>query len=134
VNSVVLDTHAAIWYYAGSAALSSVARVAIDVAIQHGEPIYLASISLVEVVYLIERSRIPAITFDLLEAALMDPTYGIALVPLDLSVSSALRKIPRNLVPDMPDRIIAATALHLNLPLITADLKIRSSGIPTIWD
>jgi predicted nucleic acid-binding protein len=33
----------------------------------------------------------------------------------------------------MPDRIIAATALHLGLPLVTRDLRIQASGIPTIW-
>ena len=37
--------------------------------------------------------------------------------PLDYNVASALRSIPRDIVPDMPDRIIAATALHLGLPL-----------------
>jgi len=37
------------------------------------------------------------------------------------------------MVPDLPDRIIAATALSHNLPLVTADHKIRASRIPTIW-
>jgi len=36
-------------------------------------------------------------------------------------------------VPDMPDRIIAATAIYLSLPLITKDDAIRSAGIITIW-
>ncbi|PJB74400.1 MAG: PIN domain nuclease, partial [Armatimonadetes bacterium CG_4_9_14_3_um_filter_58_7] len=35
--------------------------------------------------------------------------------------------------PDMPDRIIAATALHLGLSLVTRDSKIQGCGIPTIW-
>jgi PIN domain nuclease of toxin-antitoxin system len=33
----------------------------------------------------------------------------------------------------MPDRIIAATALHLSVPLITRDRKIHASSIETIW-
>jgi predicted nucleic acid-binding protein len=33
----------------------------------------------------------------------------------------------------MPDRIIAATALHLGLPLISRDRKIQLSSVPTIW-
>jgi PIN domain nuclease of toxin-antitoxin system len=37
-------------------------------------------------------------------------------------------------VPEMPDRIIAATALHLNCPLVTRDHKIRAfKDIITIW-
>jgi predicted nucleic acid-binding protein len=34
----------------------------------------------------------------------------------------------------MPDRIIAATALQLGLPLITRDEAIRRSGVvPVVW-
>jgi predicted nucleic acid-binding protein len=33
----------------------------------------------------------------------------------------------------MPDRIIAATALSLGLPLVTRDGKIRASNVITIW-
>jgi predicted nucleic acid-binding protein len=55
-------------------------------------------------------------------------------VPIDLAISIAIREIDRDTVPDMPDRIIAATALHLNLPLVTRDRKIRAEGaIVTIW-
>ncbi len=36
-------------------------------------------------------------------------------------------------VPDMPDRIIAATALHLSVPLVSKDSKIRLSGLATLW-
>jgi len=48
-------------------------------------------------------------------------------------VATALKDIPRNLVPDMPDRIIAATALHLGLPLVTRDRRLQAAGIDTIW-
>jgi hypothetical protein len=50
-------------------------------------------------------------------------------------VARALAKIPRLTVPEMGDRIIAATALYLGLPLVTKDHKIRElSVIQTIWD
>jgi predicted nucleic acid-binding protein len=32
----------------------------------------------------------------------------------------------------MPDRIIAVTALHLNLPLVTRDQRMQILGIKTI--
>jgi PIN domain nuclease of toxin-antitoxin system len=41
--------------------------------------------------------------------------------------------VPRATVPDMPDRIIAATALYLDLLLISRDGKIRLSSVATIW-
>jgi predicted nucleic acid-binding protein len=55
------------------------------------------------------------------------------IAPVDASVANALENVPRNIVPDMPDRIIAATALHLGLPLVTRDRRLQSAGIETIW-
>ena len=46
---------------------------------------------------------------------------------------SSIQKVSRDIIPDMPDRIIAATALHLDLPLVTRDQKIQAAGITTIW-
>jgi len=40
-------------------------------------------------------------------------------------VALALREVERRLVPDLPDRIITATALHLGLPLISRDRQIQ---------
>jgi predicted nucleic acid-binding protein len=48
-------------------------------------------------------------------------------------VAEAVAEVPRSAVPDMPDRIIAATALHLGLPLVSRDRLIQLSGIETIW-
>lgn len=42
-------------------------------------------------------------------------------------------RVPRAEVPDMPDRIIAATAVCLGLALISKDRKIQLSGAKTIW-
>jgi PIN domain nuclease of toxin-antitoxin system len=33
----------------------------------------------------------------------------------------------------MPDRIVAATALHYGVPVISRDGRIRASNIRTIW-
>ena len=56
-----------------------------------------------------------------------------SVVGLTLPVVINLRNIPRSVVADLPDRIIAATALYLKLPLITRDSKINLSDILTIW-
>jgi predicted nucleic acid-binding protein len=52
---------------------------------------------------------------------------------LDRDVAGALSDVPRDAVPDMPDRIIAATAVTLGLPLVTRDGKIAQSGVQTVW-
>jgi PIN domain nuclease of toxin-antitoxin system len=133
VSALVADTHAAIWYYAGDPELSATARDRMDRAVQDGGVIVIASITLVEVAYLIEKRRIPAETFARLTGALGDPYYRLVLAPLDEKVATVLRLVPRDQVPDMPDRIIAATALHLGLPVISRDRKIKGSAIQTIW-
>ena len=131
--SAVLDTHTAIWYLFSRKQLSNDALNFIREAIDHGKPVYISAISLVETIYLIERGRIPLEARQRLEAALKASDSGLLVAPLDEDVAEMIHKVPRDLVPDMPDRIIAATAIHLGLPLITRDQRIQSTGIHTIW-
>ncbi len=58
--SAVLDTHAAIWYLLDAKNLSETVFLLIDSAAANGSPTYISAISLVEVVYLVERGRIAA--------------------------------------------------------------------------
>src|SRR5579864_2341505 len=129
----VLDTHAAAWFLLDSIKLSASVYSLIDHAAVRGAPAYISAVSLVEVAYLVERGRIDANTFDRFTNELDNENPAFKVVPLDARVATALRRIPRNVVPDMPDRIIAATALHLGLPLVTRDRRLQSAGIQTIW-
>ncbi|MEG4248868.1 hypothetical protein [Microcoleus sp. Pol10D4] len=36
-------------------------------------------------------------------------------------------------IPDLPDRIIPASALYLNVPVISRDHRIQLSSIDTTW-
>ncbi len=44
-----------------------------------------------------------------------------------------MTRVMRAEVPDLPDRIIAATALHLEVPVISRDRKIQASSLETVW-
>ncbi len=66
-------------------------------------------------------------------AAVAADTQSIKIVPVDRRVAQALESVPREAVPDMPDRIIAATARYLRLPLVTSDRRIQRTAIETIW-
>lgn len=131
--SIVVDTHAAIWYLLQSPRLSNRANAVLDETLKHENSIYLASISLVELIYLVEKGKISQVAMDRLLDGINDPKSNWIMAPLDLAITQELYKVPRAVVPDMPDRIIAATALHLGFPLITADSKLQTSGINTIW-
>lgn len=117
--SVVADTHTALWHLSRDPRLSERARTALQASIQAGDPIFVSAISVVEVTYLVEKARLPAIALRTFRDALADPTFGLVAVALDLEVADALKEIPRDEVPDLPDRVIAATALAMHLPLVT---------------
>jgi PIN domain nuclease of toxin-antitoxin system len=131
-DGVVIDTHAIIWYLARDARLSRAAEVALDEATASGA-IYLPSICIVELIYLIEKGRLPVQAQQRLLAAIDDPMTRCRLVPLDRSVLDSVDVIKRSDVPDLPDRIIAATAVSLGLPLVTGDGRLRGSQVQTIW-
>lgn len=132
--TVVADTHTFIWYLRGSNKLSETALNILDQTVQNGNLIYIASISLIEIAYLVERTRIPEAAFDQLNQTLTVPNTSFRVAPLDLAIAQTIRQIDRATVPEMPDRIIAATAFFLNLPLVTRDHKIQSlQNIQTIW-
>lgn len=133
MTAVLVDTHALIWYVEADPRLSTAARTAIDAAIQAGSPIFMSSISLAEIVYLAEKGRIASDLFERIRDALRQGTEGLTEVAFDHRIAELLRSIPWSVVRDLPDRIIAATALFLGVPLITRDSAIRASSVPTVW-
>lgn len=134
MTSVVADTHTIIWYLVEPDKLSKNALLALDRATNTGESICISTISIVEVCYLVERSRLPELVLQRL-LNVCDVTDAVVVsVPLNRAIAETIHQISRDSVPDMPDRIIAATALHLNLPLVTRDRKIQSlEEIQIIW-
>jgi PIN domain nuclease of toxin-antitoxin system len=133
MNGLMADTHTLVWYLFQPSSLSSTAVSAFRATIRASDTIYASVMSIIEVRYLIEKGRLPAVYYEDMVLAAHDPNLALKLLPIDEDVALAVERISRDIVPDMPDRIIAATALTHNLPLVTADHKIRASRIPTIW-
>jgi PIN domain nuclease of toxin-antitoxin system len=125
--ALVLDTHAVIWYLSGSKELSRTAREIIAAEEKNGASIFVSAISLVEVVYLAERGRLPSAALHSLEDALADPVGSLVVTPLDAGVARAVQEISRVAVPEMPDRIIAATAVLLGAELVTRDRRLQAA-------
>jgi len=133
MGAMVTDTHSLIWYLFESRLLSEAARVAFRAAETEPGVIHVPTICLVEVRYLIDKRVIDEDLFTELLLRLNDDRSAPTAIPLTIEIAAALQRVPRNEVPDMPDRIIAATALHLGVPLITRDRKIHASSIQSIW-
>lgn len=131
--AVVADTHTLLWSLFDLSRLSTRAHAALRAAEAAGEPIYVPSITVVELRYLVEKGKYTQVDYATIITTLKDAATAPTIVNLDLNIAEALSSIPRAIVPDMPDRIIAATALHLGLPLVTRDTAIRASSVTTIW-
>ena len=133
MNDFVTDTHGLIWYLEDSPRLGKAASAAFDACDRGDCIIYVPVICLVEITYLHEKGRIPLLLIQNLNHILRTDETGLVPMPLTTEVVTLLPDIPRSIVPDMPDRIIAATALYLGLPLLTRDSKIQQSGLHTVW-
>jgi len=133
VARAIADTHAVLWYLYDDSRLSLTARTAFEDAAIAGETIGVSSISLVDIVYLIEKGRIKPDALDRVLDALNNPDSALVELPLDNRVVQALQKVPWAQIPEMPDRIIAATALSEGVAIISRDGKIRISDLNTIW-
>ncbi len=131
--AAIADTHAAIWYLFSDPRLGKSASAFIDDTIAKGDHIGISAISIAEMVYLIEKGRIPARALNDLYAATADPKAVLQHVALDEGIALKMTEVPRQDLPDLPDRVIAATALFFSLPVLSRDSRMRSSHIRTIW-
>ncbi|MBY0504331.1 MAG: PIN domain-containing protein [Bryobacteraceae bacterium] len=129
----VADTHAVIWYLFSDPKLGKAASAFIDGAIANGDHIGVSAISFAEMVYLVEKARIPATALYDLRTAVADPRSVLRQIPVDEAVAMKMMEVSRQDIPDLPDRVIAATAALRGIPVLSRDGKIRSSTITSIW-
>ncbi|MBC7227632.1 MAG: type II toxin-antitoxin system VapC family toxin [Thermoflexales bacterium] len=132
--AAVTDTHSLIWFLEDSPRLGPMAGQFFDRCVRGESIIYIPTICLVEILYLCEKGRIPAAFQALLTEELRLGSSGFIVADLTWSVVETISQVPRILAPDMPDRIIAATALSLDVPLITRDHNLAQvPGLQIIW-
>jgi predicted nucleic acid-binding protein len=109
--------------------LPKIARTAFEQAKEGLAQVLVPSIVLVEAVFLADRQRVFKLILTQLMALSDTPNAGICVIPLDLAVARAVSDFGPSAVPELADRIIAATARALNLPLLTTDPAIAASGL-----
>jgi PIN domain nuclease of toxin-antitoxin system len=126
----VTDTHSLFWHVVEDPKLSSKAKQIFQAVDNTQECIFIPCIVFFELFYLIEKKKISADFDELIKGVRLTKNYQIE--PLCLPIIERSRKISRVRVADPWDRLIAATAMHLNLPLITRDEKLKQIGLTTI--
>jgi len=129
----VADTHTALWHLFDDKRLSTTAEAFINEAATARRKIAISTISLAEVVYLVEKNRLPASAYDELAEALADPEHVFTEAVISAAIIQAMRHVPRAEVPDMPDRLVAATAVYFDVPVISRDRRIRAASLKTVW-
>lgn len=129
----IADTHTVIWYTFNDARLSKRAGDFLEDAATAGNHVGVSAITLAEMVYLGEKGRIHPDSMTRLTASLDNPENVLLEVPFDRNIALALSLVDRKAVPDLPDRIIAASAIYMGVPVITRDGKIRLSDVETVW-
>ncbi len=136
MKEYVTDTHGLIWHLTDDDRKMGVLAKETFKEADHGICIiWIPTICLIEMIYLCEKPKqliSQAMVKNLLEQLKPDTSYRTVALTKEIVLASI--KIPRSLIPDMPDRIIAATALFLNCPLITLDNQIsKYAAIDTVW-
>ena len=128
---IVLDTHAFIWLLSEPKRLPKKAAKAIKGA----DCLALADISLWEFSMLVERRRIEIDRGprQWLDDALSDERFHV--VPINPEIAARSATLGAHFHGDPADRLIVATAMIEQVPLVTADEKIRDwAGVTVIWD
>ena len=129
---ILFDTHVLLWLSSEPGKLSSKARVAIEDARKNGEGMAICDITLLELATMARKGRLQlSMTF---ESFLQEIEARFTILPITGRACVRTTTLPAVYPKDPADRVIGATALVEDVPLLTADKEIRKSkAVPTIW-
>lgn len=128
MSTLVLDTHAWVWWISKPERLSRKQRSAIDRVRKRGsDTLLLSVISGWEVALLVQagRLRVPVQLEAWLDQAMSIP--GLEIAPLTVPIIAGAARLTG--LRDPADMLIVATALHYGAPLLTNDGRIGESGL-----
>jgi PIN domain nuclease of toxin-antitoxin system len=133
IEVIVVDTHVIIWDALKPEMLSKKAKKNIEQANEE-EGILFCEISLWEIAMLIKKERISIDTSfqNFIKLAFSSNKYQFQGITPEIAELST--QLPEEVNKDPADRIIAATSLIHNIPLITKDSNLlKANSITTIW-
>jgi predicted nucleic acid-binding protein len=129
MDSYVTDTQAIVKFMMGQKVINDRSHRAFLSADEGKSIIIIPAVVLMEVLYLFERNRIDV---GLLQIEELLKSRNYQFEPLSLEILKAAIEIDD--IPELHDRLIAATARHLDIPIITNDPLIIKSQHVTVLD
>jgi PIN domain nuclease of toxin-antitoxin system len=123
-DSLLLDTHIALWLDSGSERLLPATRTLIDTCWQAGGSILLSAVTAWEIALLVDTGRIH---LDISVEGWVERFVGrpgIDAVPLSHHAAARAYRLDRLEHRDPGDRLLIATAIELACPLVTYDARI----------
>ncbi len=128
---ILLDTH--VWFYWVNDSLDELSPNALQQIIK-SQTMHVNVISCWEIAMLVAKQRLK-LNLDVqlwINRALETP--GINLISIDPEIAVLSTRLPGHFHGDPADRLIAATALKYQVPLVTRDKKIHEWGhVEIIW-
>jgi len=129
---ILLDTHLVIWLASDDSRISRPARSAIAEARQSRRGLGISDFTLFELSLLFGKKKFALAVTP--EAFLSEVERRFTVFPVTANIALQAFDLPARFPNDPVDRIIAATALIEDIPLVTADREIRRSrAVSTIW-
>ena len=129
---ILLDTHVVLWLAGDHHRISPRAQKAIQEARAKEQGLAVSGMTLLEIARLASYGQIHLNPN--LETFLSDVESRFTVLPITGRIAIQAFSLPPSYPKDRVDRVLGATALIEDLPLITADKEIRSSrAVPTIW-
>ena len=129
---ILLDTHVVVWLASGNARISRPAQAEINQARQAVRGLAISDFSLVELSMLLRKKQFALAVSP--EAFLSEVERRFVVLPITATIALQALELPAVYPQDPADRIIGATALIEDIPLVTADNEIRRSrAVPVIW-
>lgn len=129
MKKYVIDTQALIKFMNGVKVISTVVDEILRKTDAGENIIVVPSVVVFEIAYLYEKKRIPVSVSDI--EGIISGSLNYIEEPLTLDVIKSAFEI--NDIPELHDRLIAGTARHLELPLITNDpVILRSAFVKSV--
>jgi PIN domain nuclease of toxin-antitoxin system len=127
-DSLLLDTHVALWLDSGDDRLRAATRDLIDDCWRNGGTIFLSAVTAWEIALLVDTGRIDLdIPVEAWVERFLDRP-GIEAVPLSHRAASRSYRLHHLDHRDPADRLLIATAIELACPLVTYDERIAHFG------